>query len=62
MIDLLVILTVCCGIYTIAGVASRAIETYERMKEHRREANGAVETATGAHRAWRASRVDLSQR
>ncbi len=36
-VDLLVILTSVCGLYAVAGVAARAIETYERMKEQRNE-------------------------
>ncbi len=38
MIETLAILTIMCGLYVFAGVASRMIETYSKMKEQRRDA------------------------
>jgi hypothetical protein len=34
-VTLLAILVVVFGLYTVAGIAARAIETYERMREQR---------------------------
>ena len=36
LLQLLAILTILCGMYTLAGVAEKCISTYERMKEQRR--------------------------
>jgi hypothetical protein len=37
IIETLAILTIMCGLYVFAGVASRMLETYSKMKDQRAE-------------------------